>query len=194
MAGRGRPDLLKRVSRSRRTRHRLCRRQPRELLALAIASCESPANGCSAPRRALAGGARDGRGGAACSAGDVALAIVGVPGSWILAWNECTISGTPITAVDAPPRAGADGPAHAGELAAWSCTRSARRPRVAFRGFSTTAGGALRCLPPSTASTTCGESSPRCPRHSAPWGFTSIHPPALSTRERVTLDTALQRG
>ena len=36
--------------------------------------------------------------GAGCSADDVALAVVGVPGSWILAWNECTVAGAPITA------------------------------------------------------------------------------------------------
>ena len=40
--------------------------------------------------------------GAGCAAGDVALALVGVPGSWILAWNECTVAGAPITAALPP--------------------------------------------------------------------------------------------
>jgi malate dehydrogenase len=131
--------------------------------------------------------------GAGCSADDVALAVLGVPAAWILAWNECTVSGAPIattlpahvlarmdrhTQASWPPGPYALGSAAARCVAA--ILRSSRRRLTVFAALDGEydARKVVAAVP-----VTLGGS-----------GIRSIHPPTLSTRERVALDTALMRG
>jgi malate/lactate dehydrogenase len=131
--------------------------------------------------------------GAGCSADDVALAVVGVPNSWILAWNECTVAGAPITAA-LPPHVLSQmerhtqaswppGPYALASAAARCVAAILRNGRRRLTVFAALEGeyDARRVV--AAVPVTLGLS-----------GIRSIHPPALSTRERVTLDTALQRG
>ena len=132
--------------------------------------------------------------GAGCSADDVALAVVGVPGSWILAWTECTVSRCSHHRLDARTPAGADRAAHAGELAA--------RPVCARLGCCAPGCGNSRELaPPLHGIRRAGRRGPDARRVVAAVpatlglsGIRALHPPDLSTRERVMLDTALSRG
>ncbi len=131
--------------------------------------------------------------GAGCSADDVALAVVGVPGSWILAWTECTVSGAPITAstpahllaqierhtqASWPP-----GPYALGSAAARLVAGILESSRRRFTVFAVLDGeyDARRVV--AAVPATLGLS-----------GIRALHPPDLSTRERVMLDTALSRG
>jgi malate dehydrogenase len=131
--------------------------------------------------------------GAGCAAGDVALALVGVPGSWILAWNECTIAGAPITAA-LPPHVLAQmdrhtqaswppGPYALASAAACCVAAILHNGRRRLTVFAALDGEYEARRVVAAVPVTLGAS-----------GIRSIHPPALSTRERVTLDTALQRG
>jgi malate dehydrogenase len=76
----------------------------RELLALAVLELgagrarvlgSAPA-ALNSAARALVGIAAD------CSALDVTLAVVGVPGAWVPAWTECSVASTPATAALPP--------------------------------------------------------------------------------------------
>src|SRR5918993_1393466 len=122
-----------------------------------------------------------------------ALALVGVPGSWILAWNECTVAGAPITAAlpphvlaqmdrhtqaSWPPGPYALASAAARCVAAILCNARRRLTVFAALDGEYEARRVVAAVP-----VTLGTS-----------GIRSIHPLALSIRERVTLDTALQRG
>ena len=123
----------------------------------------------------------------------MALAAVGVPGSWVIAWNECTVSGAPLTA-SLPPHAIAQmerhahaswppGPHALGSAAARVVQAMLASSRRRITAFASLEGeydvrGVVAAVP-----VTLG-----------PAGIRSVHPPALSTRERVTLDTALMRS
>ena len=131
--------------------------------------------------------------GAGCSALDVALAVVGMPGAWILAWNECTVSGAPITAAL---------PAHV--LAQMDRHTQASWPPGPYALGSAAARCVAALLRNSHRRVTVfaaldGEYDARRVVAAVPVtldvsGIRSIHPPVLSARERVTLDTALTRG
>jgi malate dehydrogenase len=131
--------------------------------------------------------------GAACSADDVALAVVGVPHSWILAWNECTVCGAPITAsLPAHILAQMDrhtqgswppGPYALGSAAARCVAAILGNSRRRLTVFAALDGEYDVRRVVAAVPATLGAS-----------GILSVHPPALSTRERVTLDTALVRG
>ena len=130
---------------------------------------------------------------AGCSADDVALAVVGVPGSWIFAWSECTVAGSPIAASVAP-RAMAQmnrhaqaswppGPYALGSAAARTVAGILASSRRRFHVFTVLDGeydgrGIVAALPATLSRS----------------GIHALWPPALSTHERVTLDTALSRG
>jgi malate dehydrogenase len=130
--------------------------------------------------------------GANCSAGDVALAIVGVPDSWVLAWNECTVSGAPITGF-LPPHVLAHmnrhvqaswppGPYALGSAAARCVGAILTNGRQRLSAFAVLDGeyDARRVV--AALPVTLGVA-----------GIRGMHPPSLSARERVTLDTALMR-
>jgi malate dehydrogenase len=131
--------------------------------------------------------------GAACSADDVALAVVGVPGSWIVAWNECTVCGSPITS---------SLPAHV--LAQMDRHTQASWPPGPYALGSAAARCVAAILGDSRRRLTVfaaldGEFDVRrvvaaVPATLGASGIRSIHPPSLSSRERVTLETALMRG
>ena len=130
---------------------------------------------------------------ARCSADDVALAVVGVPGSWIFAWSECTVAGSPIAA-SVPPHAMTQmdrhaqaawppGPYALGSAAARTVAGILASSRRRFHVFTVLDGEydarwIVAALPATLARS----------------GIHALWPPALSTRERVTLDTALSRG
>jgi malate dehydrogenase len=128
--------------------------------------------------------------GANCSADDVALAVVGVPGSWVLAWNECTVSGAPITGtLPAHVLAQMDwhvqaswppGPYALGSAAARCVAAIVRNGRRRLTVFAVLDGeyDARRVV--AALPVTLGVA-----------GIRDMHPPSLSARERVTLDTAL---
>jgi malate dehydrogenase len=130
---------------------------------------------------------------AGCSAADVALAVVGVPGSWILAWNECTVSGAPITgSLPAHVLAQMDrhtqaswppGPYALGSAAARCIAAVLRNSHRRLTVFAALDGEYDVRRVVAAVPVTLGVS-----------GIRAMHPPALSTRERVTLDTALMRG
>jgi malate dehydrogenase len=128
---------------------------------------------------------------AGCSAEDVGLAVVGVPGSWIFAWSECTVAGSPIAV---PPHAMAQmnrhaqacwppGPYALGSAAARTVAGVLVSSRRRFHVFTMLDGEYdvrwIVAALPATLSRS---------------GIHALWPPALSTRERVTLDTALSRG
>jgi malate dehydrogenase len=130
---------------------------------------------------------------AGCSADDVALAVVGLPGSWIFAWNECTVAGSPIAA-SVPPHVMAQMDRHA--QASWP-----PGPYALGSAAARTVAGILatsrRRFP--VFAILDGEYDARwiaaaLPATLAPSGIRALWPPTLSTRERVTLDTALSRG
>jgi len=167
----------------------------RELIARAVREL-------GAPRRRLVGSAPEalvsaGRALVAvtgsCSALDVALAVVGMPDAWIAAWNECTIAGIP--AVDVLPPHALRRVEH--QLAAswppgpYSLGSSAARCAAAILGSSRRRRTVYAVLD--------GEYDVRrvvaaVPVVLGPTGVREVHPPALSTRERVALETALARG
>jgi malate/lactate dehydrogenase len=130
---------------------------------------------------------------AGCSADDVALAVVGLPGSWIFAWSECTVAGSLIAASLSPPAMAQmdrhaqaswpPGPYALGSAAARTVAGVLASSRRRFHVFTVLDGeyDARRI-------------AAALPATLAPSGIRALWPPALSTRERVTLDTALSRG
>jgi malate/lactate dehydrogenase len=131
--------------------------------------------------------------GAHCSADDVALAVVGVPGSWVFAWNECTVAGSPIV-TSLPPHVVAQIDRHA--QASWP-----PGPYALGSAAARTVAGILGCSRRrfTVFAILDGEYDVRSiaaalPATLGPAGIRELLPPALSIRERVTLDTALARG
>jgi len=167
----------------------------RDLLALAHRELRIPRGRLigSAPGALVSAARAMAAVGAACSADDVALAVVGVPGSWIVAWNECTVSGAPITA---------SLPAHV--LAQMDRHTQASWPPGPYALASAAARCVAAILGDSRRRLTVfaaldGEYDARrvvaaVPATVGTSGIRAIHPPSLSSRERVTLDTALARG
>jgi malate dehydrogenase len=134
--------------------------------------------------RALVGAAAD------CSALDVALAVVGVPGAWIPAWAECTLAATPISAA-LPPHV----------LLRLEQQIAASWPPGAYSLASAAAHGVRAVLSASRRRVTCfaaldGELYGRpvvaaVPVTVWPAGVRQVHIPALSARERLSFETAL---
>jgi hypothetical protein len=116
-----------------------------------------------------------------------------VPGSWILALNECTVFGAPISgSVPAHALAQMDrhtqaswppGPYALGSAAARCIAALLRNSHRRLTVFAALDGEYDVRRVVAAVPVTLGVS-----------GIRSMHPPALSTRERVTLDTALMRG
>ena len=164
----------------------------RELLALAVLEL-------GAPRARLLGSAPAALNSAAqalvaiaadCSALDVTLAVVGVPGAWVPAWTECRVASTPATTA-LPPHL----------LIRLEQQIAACWPPGAYSLASAATRGVSALLQASRRRMTCfaaldGEMYGRPAVAAVPvtlgrTGVVSVQVPALSARERLSFETAL---
>ena len=164
----------------------------RDLMSLALLELALPPGhvfgtapaGLNSAAQALVGVAAD------CSARDVALVVVGVPGAWIPAWTECTIGATPAAVVLAPhvllrlerqiAASWPPGPytlASAAVRGAAALIHGARRHLTCFAAV----GGELHGRPAVAA----------VPVTLGAGGVGRVQMPALSERERLSFETAL---
>ena len=164
----------------------------RELMTLALRELGLPPArvfgtapaGLNSAAQALVGVAAD------CSARDVSLVVVGVPGAWIPAWTECTVAAAPAAGVLAPhvllrlerqiAASWPPGPyalASAAVRGAAALMHGARRRLTCFAAID----GELHGRPAVVA----------VPVTLGAGGVRRVQMPALSERERLSFETAL---
>ena len=125
-----------------------------------------------------------------CSALDVTLAVVGLPGAWVPAWTECSVASTPATAA-LPPHV----------LIRLERQIAACWPPGAYSLASAAARGVAALLHASRRRMTCfaaldGEIFGRPAVAAVPvtlgrTGVVRVQMPVLSARERLSFETAL---